>query len=456
MADRPNILFLFTDQQRYDTIAAAGYPHMITPNLDRLVRDGVQFRQCYTPYPVCVPARASIMTGRYCRSHGVYDNATPIPDYDRAWPARLSRAGYDTRAIGKMHFPPRPFNHQAGFTQRVIADDKCFTDLDDDYARWLRTHGLQRPNPWAPTRIDALREGYGAIPTEHAEAYHIDTYIGMEGVKAIEQAGDRPFCYWISFNSPHLPFDPPERFLAMYDGRELPPPIRRAGELDSKPPEIRQLLDQCVQIRVCPDGGSAVLTDEAMRRRRQYYYATVTLVDEWIGHILDALARRGLADNTVIIFSSDHGEANGDHFLLEKLFFYETIARVPLLLVWPGHVSPGAYDGLVSLVDLYPTLLSLAGVEADQPVDGLNLLKLLQGTIPARRHVFSEADWYGNRAVMVRTRTHKCVLTQQPASCELYDLQQDPSEFDNVFHDARYAPVRDELVRIIAGFSRGE
>jgi len=218
---------------------------------------------------------------------------------------------------------------------------------------------------------------------------------------------------------------------------------------------IRRLLEQCIQIRVCPEGAPEVLTDEAMRRRRQYYYATVTLVDEWIGHILDALTRRGLADNTVIVFSSDHGEANGDHFLLEKVFFYENIARVPLVLNWPGHLSAGSYNGLVSLIDLFQTFLSLAGVEADQLVDGLNLLDLLAGKIPERQHVFSEADWYGNRAVMLRSKTHKCVLAQQPTSCELYDLCRDPSEFDNVFYDARYAPIRDEMVSTITQFSQG-
>jgi len=451
---RPNILFLFTDQQRWDTIAQAGNAHMVTPNLDQLAENGVRFDHMYTPCPLCTPARASIVTGCFPKRHMVHGNATWIPDDGDTWPRIFTEAGYDTRAFGKIH--SHPWRNPTGFSKRVIAEDKFCFEMPDDYTLWLKEKGHKRPCPWRD-QLEEYVSGRGCVVWNWPEELHIDSYIGMKAIEALKEVakGDKPFCYWVSFNSPHAPHDPPQRFLDMYKDRDIPGPTRRSYEPFDKPAS-RMLSLYILDKYFGMAGDMFMLSDRQIKKRRSYYYATITLVDHWIGEIVRTLKEHGLYDNTIILFSSDHGDAQGDHNMIEKSFFYEGMVRVPLLFHCPGRFAPGVSDEFVQSTDIAPTLLSLAGLRLPETMDGQDvspLLKRVDGW-KTREAVFSENYPLGvvlgpagaSPLTMVRTREWKLVYEDEQTGCELYDMRGAADELHNLYHEPEHREVRDELV----------
>jgi len=462
---KPNILFIFTDQQRWDTIAQAGNNYMITPNLDMLAANGMRFDHMYTPCPLCTPARASIVTGCFPKRHMVHGNATWIPDNANTWPQIFTEAGYDTRAIGKMHCWPS--RNLIGFSKRVIAEDKYAFEAMDDYALWLKEKGYKRPCPWRD-QLEEYVSGRGSVVWNWPEELHIDSFVGMNAVEALKEVakGDKPFCHWVSFNSPHAPHDPPQRFLDMYKDRDIPAPIRRLYEPFDKPASRvfgLYVLDKYFGMT----GDLFRLTDAAIKTRRAYYYATITLVDYWIGQIIKTLKEQGLYDNTIILFSSDHGDAQGDHNLIEKSFFYEGMVRVPMIFHCPARFAPGVSEEFIQSTDIAPTLLSLAGLRIPENIDGQDVSPLLNRTEgwKSRDAVFSENYpvqlVLGSKApgpiAMIRTREWKLVYEEEPTCRELYDMRGRADELHNVYHDPEHAKVRDDLVaRVKQWLSEGE
>ncbi len=461
-SSRPNILFLFTDQQRWDTIAQAGYGHMITPNLDRLAERGMRFDEMYATFPLCVPNRVSIVTGCFPKRHMVVNNATWIPDNTNTWPQIFTEAGYDTRAIGKMHcWPTITSRNLIGFSQRIIAEDKYGFEAMDDYAVWMKEKGSRRPCPWLDqAECEEYVKGRGAYVFKEPEELHIDSYIGMKAVEALNEVakGDKPFCYWVSFNSPHAPHDPPQRFLDMYEGRDIPAPIRRRYEPFDKPAS-RMFGSWFLDKHFGMAGDMFMLSDIQIKRRRSYYYATITLVDEWIGKIIETLKKAGLYDNTIIVFSSDHGDAQGDHNLIEKSFFYESMVRVPMIVHCPARFAPGVSDEFVQSTDIAPTLLSLAGLKVPEGMDGQDLSPLLNRTKgwKSRDAVFSEGNTLGGPMTMIRTREWKLVYEDEPTCRELYDMRGAGDELKNVYYEPEHRAVRDEIeARVKQWRSEGE
>ena len=433
-----------TDQQRFDTIGAWGYPHMTTPAMDRIAAAGTSFNQAYCPGATCVASRAAMFTGMYAHNTGAYtfDHWAD----QRNWIEDLADAGYWCVNIGKMHFTPRDV--PGGFHERVIVENPTNMNLanggsDDDWGRFLTLNGQQRPNQRNKTDPDWLKK-YQGVPWHLEERFHSDVFIGDSALNWINNhQGDQPIFLQVGFTGPHEPWDPLPRHLAMYEGRDVPPALTRPNELEDKPPQHKahrhfhaHTGHESVIDMYAPD-------KDDIARMRRHYYANITTVDEKLNQILDALEARGYLENSLVLFCSDHGELLGDHSMAYKWLMYDPIVHVPLM-VWDrtGNYQPGQVDDLVSLMDIGPTLLTAAGVEVPTYLEGRSLLPYWRGgDIVPRQWVFCE----DNYQIMMRGKQFKMVYYIGQESGELYDLAQDPDELWNLWDRPEYAQTRLQL-----------
>jgi choline-sulfatase len=429
-----NLLFVTTDQQRWDSLPCYGLEFVRTPHLDRLAAEGLVFERAYTPAPLCVPMRAALMTGQWPSTLGVLDNSqwfpTEGPGGLPVWPERVTAAGYRTAAIGKMHFAP--WDARLGFVERISAEDKRQYFWPDDYQKFLRGHGIEKHHP---TALPGYFEWLQASVFPHPKRFHVDAYVGDQAADWLSRAGgpgEPPFAAWVSFPGPHDPYDPPEEMASMYYDAPIPEPI--------PPPDDERLLAARREgLRRTQESPLYQLdlsraTAEHFRRWRAHYYANVSLIDEGIGKILAALEATGALERTLIVFTSDHGDALGDHGLAYKSHFYEPIAHVPLILRGPGVAGGRRCPALISTMDLVPLFYATCGAEAPAAVQGIDPTPVLRDPAATLRpHVFSELL---GRA-MVRDDRFKYVHYRAGPS-ELYDLQADPTEERNLAGDPAY------------------
>ncbi len=445
---RPNILWLCTDQQRFDTIAAHGNSHIRTPHLDQLAADGVSFLQAYCQSPVCTPSRASFMTGRYPRTTRCRQNGQQMPADEILLTKMFADAGYRCGLAGKLHLAS-------------CSDGKVEARIDDGY-RDQDFHWSHHPQPdwghdnaytrWLETRKDTTWDAhYQQPPNESAYVkngmpadLHQTTWCAEETIDFIRDASGEDRSPWFfSFNcfAPHHPFDPPPEYLARYDPDDMPLPKRREGELIDKPQF--QKLDAEWAHNSPGEFHSAAMTDRDRQEVTAAYYAMCEHIDHEVGRILSALDDTGQRDNTLVIFMSDHGEMLGDHHLYFKgPHFYDEAIRVPLIVRYPdGQFRNGTQvNDPVELTDLAPTLLELAGIPA--PADrlqGRSLVPALIGHDPKpREQIFCEYynSWtHGNAyATCLRTQKEKIVIYHGTGEGELYDLENDPDEFTNLWN----------------------
>ena len=434
MADT-NLLFITTDQQRFDSLPAYGLDFMRTPNLDRLAREGVVFERAYTPAPLCVPMRAALMTGQWPATLGILGNNHWFPSGPGGapvWPEAATAAGYRTAAIGKMHF--HPWDARLGFVERISAEDKRQYFWPDDYQKFLHANGMETHHP---TALPGYFEHLQASVFPHPKRFHVDGFVGDQAADWVRRyggAGQQPFAAWVSFPGPHDPYDPPEELAALYYDAPIPEPIPEPGA-DAVPAVQRQGRRFARESPLYQLDFSGV-TAEHYRRWRAHYYANITLIDEGIGKILAALEEAGTLDNTLIVFTSDHGDALGDHGLIYKSFFYEPIAHIPLLVRGPGVARGGRCRSLISTLDLVPLFYATCGAPRPPTVQGIDPTPLLadpEGTL--REYVCSEL--LGR--IMVRDDRLKYVHYAD-GSAELYDLQEDPTEEHNLAGDPGRAP----------------
>jgi arylsulfatase len=431
-----NLLFITTDQQRWDSLPCYGLDFMRTPNLDRLAREGVVFERAYTPAPLCVPMRAAMLAGQWPATLGVLDNnqwfRRDHPGLS-LWPQVATEAGYRTAAIGKMHF--QPWDEKYGFVDRISAEDKRQFFWPDDYEKFLRLHGIEKHHP---IELPGYYEHLQASVFPHPKRFHVDAYVGDQAAdwlrryaRPVGEPGALPFAAWVSFPGPHDPYDPPEEMASMYDDAPIPEPIPPAADAVEPVRSARgvKVENPLFQLDL------AEATPQHYRRWRAHYYANVSLIDEGIGKMLAALEERGALEDTVIVFTSDHGDALGDHGLAYKSFFYEWGARVPLLVRGPGVARGARCAALVSTLDLVPLFYRTCGVEVPAAVQGVDPTPLLadpSGRL--RTHVVSELQG----RVMVRDERYKYVQYQGAVS-ELFDLQEDPREVRNLASDLAHA-----------------
>lgn len=424
-----NLLFITTDQQRFDSLPCYGRGFVQAPNLERIAREGTVFERCYVTSPVCVPSRASMMCGQWPSACGVMGNGSWLPDAVPTWPSALGAAGKRTAAIGKMHFAP--WDLPAGFGERITAEDKRHMYLLDDHYQWLKSRGIERPHP---VTLPGYYESLGAPAWPHGKETHIDAFVGDRAAEWIEKHGREPFAAWVSFPGPHDPYDPPPEFAKLYENAPIPEPVGSRAELSSKPRAQRNHSSKNLNngmFRIdCTNA-----TPEQYRRWRQHYFANITLIDEGIGKMLAALERAGTLDETLIVFTSDHGDALGDHGLCYKSFFYESMAHVPLLVRGPGAKAGARCAGLVSTLDLVPLFYEVTGAEKPKTLQGRSIAPLLADPAgPGRELVFCE---YSGRAMAFDGRIK--YVQYATSETELYDLRNDPDELDNRAGRADYA-----------------
>lgn len=372
-----NILLIMADQFRYDAIGAHGNPAIRTPGLDRLVDSGTTFSRAYTESPVCVPARACLLTGRLPHQTGVVDNHTPLAAGTATFARDLTAAGYLTQAIGKMHFEPVRADH--GFTDMALseeiparlADDDYLSELvDAGYGHVLEPHGVRHELYYSPQ------------PSQLPEQLTTTAWTGRKTVEFIGARAAEPEQPWFCFTSfikPHPPFDPPSPWYLDYDPLDMPDPVRSAAELEQAD------YHHAAQHRV-----KWTRPDESLdriRTMRAYYYACVSFVDAQINAILDELDRHGMRENTLVVFTADHGEYLGDHWAFGKRGFHDAAARIPLVLSQPGSVPCGrTTDALVGLTDVAPTCLAAAGLrDTAVAADGTDLAPLARGEVSRLR-----------------------------------------------------------------------
>lgn len=430
-----NLLFITTDHQRWDSLPCYGLDFMRTPHLDRLGREGTVFERCIVPSPVCVPCRAAILSGQYPASTGVLGNGDWLPDNVPTWPSILSATGRRTAAIGKMHF--NPWDALEGFDERIMAEDKRHIYLPDHHVQFLAAHGLDRPHP---TTLPGYYETLGASVTPRERRFHVDGYVGDQAAQWLAENGEEPFAAWVSFPGPHDPYDPPEDMADMYDDTPIPDPVGSPEELAHKPPAQRSrgagsLNNSMFRLDL------SQATTEHYRKWRRHYYANITLIDEGIGKMLAALESTGTLDDTLIIFTSDHGDALGDHGLPFKGFFYDCMSRVPLIVRGPGVPEQARVPSLVSTLDLVPLFYHACDAEPPPTLEGEDIRPLFDdpsGVI--RDHAFSEI---GGRQ-MARSLTHK-YAHYADGSAEFYDLEADPDEITNLAGSASHAAVEADL-----------
>ncbi len=430
-----NLLLVTTDQQRWDSLPCYGLGFMKTPAFDQLAREGLVFENCITSSPVCVPFRASLLSGQYASTTGVLGNGQWLSEETVTWPSLLGSTGRRTAAIGKMHF--HPWDSMMGFHERIIAEDKRHVYLPDDHVHFLKAHGMDRPHP---TTLPGYYDTLAAPVTPRPRKFHIDAFVGDQAAKWLERNGKEPFAIWVSFPGPHDPYDPPEEMADLYYDAPIPEPVGSSEELKDKPPSQRNrgrgsLNNSMYRIDL------SQATPEHYRRWRAHYYANITLIDEGIGKIIAALEAAGTLDDTLIIFTSDHGDALGDHGLPYKGFFYDPMAHVPLIMRGPGVPGGQRCSGLVSTIDLVPLFYKACGVAPPETLQGEDASTLLNdpdSTI--RSAVFSEI---GGRT-MVMTEQHKYAYYAD-GSAELYDLQIDADETVNLAGKREYQEVETRL-----------
>ena len=382
---RPNILHIFVDQQRFDTIGALGNPIIKTPNLDRLAGRGVAFTSAYAACPVCIAARCSMIYGQYPLHTGCYENA-PMPEDGRpSFMEALTRAGYDAHGIGKCHFHPDP-HALRGFVSREEQEEVAGPDsADSPYYRMLREAGYDyvlEPN--------GSRGEMYYIPqiSQLPERLHPSAWVADRAIAYLRgrQGSGQPWYLFSSFIHPHPPFAPPNPWHKLYRAAMMP--------LPQMPQEGDALLTFVNRIQNRYKYRDAGWDLHLLRTMKAYYYACISFVDHQIGRILDCLEESGMAENTLIVFTADHGEHLGDYGCFGKRTFHDTAARVPLLVSMKGRFEGGLRcDIPVSLVDLAPTILAAAGVSGDgMALDGVDLRDILSGQ-SARRVVFGQHSY---------------------------------------------------------------
>jgi arylsulfatase len=453
---RPNIIFIITDQQRYDTIRALGYDYMDTPHLDRLVREGVSYRQCHVTAASCAPARASLFKGYYPHTTGILKNADT---WRRSWIELLNDSGYHCTNIGKMH--AWPFETGLGFDERYVVENKD-RYLEgryyfDEWDKALRFRGLIKQQRELYRRREDYRECLGAFEWELPEDAHPDMFVGDMAVWWLDSfPRTEPLFLEIGFPGPHPPYDPIPRYAEPYLNKPLPLLEVTSRELEEQPRAFQELRVHNNEV----DHDSVVLdlnpTREQRHRQRAYYLANVTMIDEKVGEIMQALERNGYLENSIVIFTSDHGDCLTDHGHSQKWTMYDAITRIPLV-IWspPRFQGDRVVDALCQQMDLGPTILELAGIEVPPTLEARTMLPSLQGEDwPGREFVFAEQVRDGiltgcEFMTMVRNREWKLVHFLDDPEGQLFDLTRDPDETENLWNDEHSNEVKQELLAVL-------
>jgi len=450
---KPNILLLMADQFRGDALGCDGNAQIHTPHLDGLAREGARFRCAYSSTPTCTPARAALLTGMSPWRHGLLGYGPVAERYAVELPRLLKSAGYFTAVIGKCHYTPQRNTH--GFDEALLDESGREESIDfrSDYRSWFWSVAPQAN----PDQTAIGWNDYRAAPYALPEELHPTTWTGATAAKFLaDYQRPQPFFLKVSFERPHSPYDPPQRWWKYYEGADLPK---------------AQVGDWAAQ-RYAPRSGAGYeiwhgdLGAEQVRVSRQGYYGSVSHVDEQIGRVIEALEKRGWLEETLIVFVADHGDMTGDQHLWRKSYAYEPSARIPMLLRWPAGLVGTPRNAVrtepVEIRDILPTFLDAAGARAPETaLDGRSLLDVLRGSKDWRSHIDLEHDVCYSPANHWNALTDgrmKYIFHARDGEEQLFDLAQDRHELQNLAAESAYSGTlsewRDRLVNHLA--VRGE
>lgn len=430
---RKNILFIFTDQQRYDTIEAHGNPIIKTPALNQLVETGVTFTRAYSPCPVCVPARYAMMTGQLPHRTNCTVNEQ-MPEGRKSFMEILSQHGYQTHGVGKMHFTFADGGAEAlwGFESRDISEEG---GVEDDFKRFLEENGYGHVHDPQGVRSEMY---YIPQPSQLPAHLHNTSWVVDRSIDFLERRDEeRPFLLMTSFIKPHPPFETPTPWNKLYRGLEMPLPKR--------PLNGEELLTYWNRFQNRYKYRDQGVDDNLMRTMKAAYYSTISFIDYQIGRLLAYMKEHNLMENTLIVFSSDHAELLGDYNSVGKRSFLDSAARIPLIVVDPdrrkGH---GQCDAPVTLVDILPTFLQAAEIEPEEDYSGQSLLDIAEEQ-EQREITFAQYNRDDFAVYMAVTERFKYIYSAPDNKEWLFDLYVDPEETHNYFANPMY---RDQAERM--------
>jgi arylsulfatase len=465
MNSKPNILWITTDQQRYDTIRNLGNPYIVTPNLDKLCKEGVAFSKAYSQSPVCTPSRASFLTGLYPSALHVNQNGIDyFPSKFKLITRRLSDIGYDCGLSGKLHLTSA-WNRKERRTDdgyRVFHFSHSPAHgmwKGNEYIDWLVERGV---NPHDILRWDEKRNRFFGYNPDVQVELHQTTWCVDKAIEFIDEKRDSPWMMSVNIFDPHPPFDAPKIYRDMYDAKSLPPPIFRESDLVNQE-KLKTIFHQ-TQPPIRPTN--------QIQEYKASYYGMISLIDEQVGRLLAFLEKNEQRKNTIVIYNSDHGEMLGDHGLMRKgCRFYEGAVHIPLIISWPEKFKEGLIcDELVELTDITPTLAEAAGIQLEL-THGKSLIPILKRELPPKTHRDSVLCEYYDAlnleyydianlrkpsykkiqkppyGTMYFDGHYKLIVYHESDLGELYDHQIDPEECDNLWDCSTMTSLKLDLIK---------
>lgn len=497
---QPNILLITSDQHRPDCFGYTGLRQIKTPHLDALAAQGTRLDCAITPNVLCQPARASILTGMLPLTHGVFDNQVDLDPAvgEKGWAGQLSKAGYRSKFIGKAHFGhdasatqwggPESRADSAGFPEDWNGPFMGFSDVElmilghwhellpcerpphgQHFERWFWEHAEAwvlwdkdaRTNQSANYGIDAAQTWHSALPSE----WHSTSWVTERTLSFLDDTknNDEPFCCWASFPDPHHPFDCPEPWASMHTAQDIDISQLHKLDLDNRPWWHRAALENEPQGKLEKNrrlrrefSRIPQQTDEQLAAMTANYYNMIAFIDDGVGKILSRLEQCGLDDNTIVVFTSDHGELLGDHGLyLKGPTLYDNLLRVGMLVRGPGVRQGVNVSSPVGTIDLAATFCEYGGTTMPATAQSRSMVPLLTQGQSIRSHVYNEWNLAPARAGVslqlrtIRTETARLTVDLISGDGELYDFSTDPDELNNLWNDASARSLRDELMEYV-------
>ncbi len=447
---QPNLLFVNADQFRGDCLHCDGNELISTPNYDKLASEGMRFSRAYTPNPICVPGRATMITGNYShKCTGQKTNGGRVRDDQIKLPQLLAENGYETYASGKLHYipytPPGEPDTLNGFQHAALAESGRMLSLFDPkdelggieaYADYLKSAGWGGYSRGHGVGNNDIHPAASPLPEEH----HVDAWVATQAIQYLEyhkeNHSDKPFYLNVGFPKPHAPYDPPYPWNTMYDPREMPKPfVNRDGKERNPYGDFNSVTH-----------GIPRFSPETIQNARAHYYGLISFQDQQFGRLIEYLKDNDLYNNTIIIFTADHGDMMGDFGWFFKCVMNEGSCRIPFIMSYLNGIKSGKTSSeFVGLQDILPTVTSLMGIELEKDVDGIDLSPLLQGKdFKGRDYIISYSHETPYQTYMVRSDKWKYIYNEANGCEEFYDMTEDAAEEWNLIDQEKLNSTIDE------------
>lgn len=480
--NKPNILLITSDQQHWNTIGAFNN-EISTPNLDRLVNEGTVFKRTYCPNPTCTPTRSSIITGKYPSQHGAWTLGTKLPENELTLGDIFMEKGYRTALVGKAHFQPKVTTDEFPSLESLplLQDLDYWKNFDNifygfehiellrnhadehlvgqHYAIWMEEKGCKNWRDYFRPPVGTFK-GMNSFKWPIPEKYHYSTFVSERTSALLEdyKENDENFFLWASFPDPHPPYLVPEPWDTMYDPGSLSVPTIKEGEHENNPPHFKLTQEknpdfsEYMETGYCMHGFESHCHDtETLKKSIATYYGMISLMDKHIGRILDKLDELGLTDNTIVVFTTDHGHFYGHHGLIAKgAFHYEDMIKIPFIVRYPGKIPQSkTSNAMQSLVDLAPTFLSFTDTEIPRTMTGIDQKEVWLGNREmGRDHIICE-NHHEPTTIHLKTyvdERYKITVYYGKKYGELFDLKEDPNEINNFWDNPDYKDIKSELL----------